>query len=401
MSSRILWAVLALGVGGLAWFLLRPSSAQAGPKTVTVKRGDIVAKVSAPGQVMPQRQSTLYTKSGGTVREIGVKLGQTVQPGQLLLKLDSTALEGQIAAQQAQVKALQATLSRAASPDQLLAQQAVAQAQLALDQARLQLDRAKADYQLGAIPRQQVDQAQTAFQQAQLSLEGARSRATQAQQLQLGSRAQLEAAQAQLQALQQQLAATSIRSPISGTLTDLPVAVGQAVPADTALATVSDLSSWVVQSRVAETDLPGLHQGMAVKVSVDALQLDQALPAKVIAIGQTKKFKDPVYYYQVDSLLEVGEAKPTPGLSATADFITKQVKGVPILPLNALQTQGGKTVVELKAAQPRMVEVQTGLDDGSNVAILAGLKPGDVVVLPTPPGSSQSAPGGLGKAFGF
>jgi len=404
MRGRILLVLLLLLAGGLVWrfALYPPASAQSEQKTVRVRLGEIVVKVSAPGQLMPQHQTTLYTKTGGLVRETLVKAGQTVQPGQLLLRLDSSALQGQIAVQEAQVAALQASLGASASPEVGLAQEAIAQAQVALDQARIQLSRAQGDYRLGAVPRQQLDQAQSAFQQASLNLQAARLRLAQVEQTRQGSRAQLGAAQAQLKALKGQLAASEVRSPIAGTLTDLAVAPGQAVAADAALATVSDLKSWVVQSRVAENDLPGLRLGMPVKVAVDALQLDQGLSGKVVTIGQTKKFKDPVYYYQVDSLLQVGDAQPTPGLSATADFITQSLKNVPILPLNTLQTVQGKTVVEvLEAGKTRPVEVKTGLDDGTNVAISSGLKPGEVVILPGAPGGAPSAPGGLGKAFGF
>ena len=402
-------ALLAGGVG--AWFWLHPATADVGAnrKAVTVRRGSISVKVSAPGQVVPAHQATVYTKGGGIVREILVKPGASVQAGQLLIRLDSSALEAQIAAQDAQIASLTATLDGlqvARNPDQTLARSAVAQAQLAADAARLQLTRSEADLKLGAIPAQVRDQAQTALEQANLALESARQRATQSDQASTqaikNANAQLKAARLQRRALEAQRASNEIRAPLVGTLVDLTVAVGQAVGADAALAQVADLTSWTVESRVSENDLPNLRLGMGVKATVEAL-LGDALEAKVIRVGQVKKFKDPIYYYQVDSRLNAGDTKLTPGLATTAEFVTQQLKNVPIVPLSALQSVGDKTMVEVRVgAQVKMLEVHTDLDDGTNIAVTSGLEPGAVVLLPrSPNGPSEVPPDGIGKAVGF
>jgi multidrug efflux pump subunit AcrA (membrane-fusion protein) len=113
-----------------------------------------------------------------------------------------------------------------------------------------------------------------------------------------------------------------------------------------------------------------------------------------------------LYYYQVDSLILSKEAPEglSPGLSTTATFVTEEASGVPLVPVNVLQSQGGKTIVEVKSGEEvRKVAVETGLDDGTNVEIKKGLKAGDLIVLPPPPGTAtpQNSPGGLGSIIKF
>lgn len=409
----VLVAVLLAGAAAAWQFALRPSGRnQTAQKTVTVKLGDVIATVSAPGQLVPQRQASVYTRNGGLVKELLVKPGATLAAGQVLLRFDTAGLESQIAAQQTQVNAAQTALNAlqagSRSADQQLAQDAVAQASQAVSEAARSVTRAETDYRLGAIAAQTLDAARANLQRAQGTLEAARLRGAQLTQAntnaQAGARAQLEAARAQLRVLEEQRSASVVRAPMAGTLTDLSVALGQAVAGGTVIAQVADLSSWIVQSRVAETDLPGLSVGMPVTVQVNALP-DTTLTGKVVRVGQAQKFKDPLYYYQVDAVLTKPDAALTPSLTTSTKFITKSARGVAVVPLNALQTLKDKTVVELlKGGASTQVEVKTGLDDGTNVAVLEGLKPGDVVVIPPPPGAAggtPSAPGGLGGIVKF
>jgi RND family efflux transporter MFP subunit len=406
--------VLLLG-GGAVWnWGLRGGQASAVPqKTVTVKKGNVRAIVTAPGQVVPKRQTTVYTKNGGMVAKLSVKQGQEVEAGQVLLRFDTSALQTQVASLRTQVAAAQASLkdlqAGSKQADVRLAQDAVKQAELDVVQAKQQLTLNEADLRLGAIPAQQVAAAHTALQRAQGNLESARLRATQAVQGQTSAvssaRAQLEAARFQQKSLEEQIAGAVVKSPMNGSVIELHVAQGQAVAASSAVAQIADLSSWVVQNRVAESDLPSLEVGMPVTVVVNAIG-DTELEGKITQLGQVQKFKDPLYYYQVDAALTLEEPPSglTPGLSTTATFVTEEAENVPLIPINALQSQGSKTVVEVKTLEgTRKVIVETGLDDGTNIEIKKGLKVGDTVVLPPPPGSGepQNAPGGLGQIVKF
>jgi RND family efflux transporter MFP subunit len=405
--------LIALAAALALWWGLDSSpTGTASQQTVTVALGDVSAEVQAPGQITPRYQTTVYTKNGGIVSQLLAKAGQEVEKGQVLVRFDTSALQTQVASLRTQVTAAEANLrdlqNGSRSAEVRLAQDGIRQAELETAQARRSLSLAQADYRLGAIPAQQVEVARAALQRAQGNLESARLKALQATQSQVlslsGARAQLEAARAQLKSLNEQIATSVVRSPIKGSIIEVQVAEGQAVAPASMVVQVADLSSWIVQSRVAESDLPKLELGMPVTVVVSALG-DTEYEGKIIQIGQVQKFRDPLYFYQVDALMQFEEVPTglTPGLSTTATFVTDEAIGVPLLPVGTLKSKGSKTVVEVRTAQGvREVEVQTGLDDGTSVEIRKGLKAGDVVVIPPPPGSAQpSAPGGLGGIIKF
>jgi HlyD family secretion protein len=129
------------------------------PPTGRVERGMVVTKVSASGSLSSIREQNLGFSKGGQLKEVMVKVGDRVQPGQLLARLDDFALrqvlnqlQGQLNSQQAMVGKLvnattvegaQATLDQARQI--LSATQNSIDAQLAADassadQARKQLD---------------------------------------------------------------------------------------------------------------------------------------------------------------------------------------------------------------------------------------------------------------------
>ena len=414
MRSRFIIAVGLVLFAAVMWqFVLRPAGQATAPRqTVTVKLGSVIASVTAPGQIVPQHQSSVYARNGGLVRELLTKPGARVITGQVLLRFDTAGLEAQIAAQRTQISAAQSNLFALAngprSAERLIAQDAVRQATQGAKEALQTVARIETDFRLGAVAAQSVDAARASALRAEGTLETARLRLTQFTQVnanaQASARAQLEATRAQLRVLEEQRSATVIRAPMAGTLTDLAVTLGQAVAGGTVVAQVADLSSWIVQSRVAETDLPSLRIGMTVKVQVNALK-DAEFEGKIVRVGQAQKYKEPLYYYQVDARLLESDPALTPSLTTSTTFITQQANHVPVIPLNALQTVKDKTVVELlSAGKTALTEVKTGLDDGTNVVILAGLKPGDLVVIPPPPGSggdAPSAPGGLGGIVKF
>ena len=106
-------------------------------ETVTAFIGDLAATASASGQVEPRKEATLSVETPGIVTQVHVRVGDQVQPGDVLLRLDAADLELNVA------NAAQTVALRQANLDSLLAEPeaadiksaetAVASAQTALD----------------------------------------------------------------------------------------------------------------------------------------------------------------------------------------------------------------------------------------------------------------------------
>src|SRR5688572_21440412 len=93
------WLVLAviIGVGVVGYQVYQQRTAAAAQaaalaalRTETVARGDISARVSATGSILPERQTSLFFLTPGTVAEVLVESGAVVEAGQVLARLDAT-----------------------------------------------------------------------------------------------------------------------------------------------------------------------------------------------------------------------------------------------------------------------------------------------------------------------
>jgi HlyD family secretion protein len=136
--------VVAILVGGGAFFLRqqsRPAQAEATAPTATASRGSIEETVSTTGNVLADRQATLAFETSGRIAEVLAEEGQPVQAGQLLARLDTTALEWQVARSQAALDTAQARLEQAQKP---ASEEDLASARAALDSARVSYEKVAA-----------------------------------------------------------------------------------------------------------------------------------------------------------------------------------------------------------------------------------------------------------------
>jgi HlyD family secretion protein len=110
---------------------------------------DIPDVVSATGVVMPARWANLSFQTGGRVEEITVEAGDEVEEGQLLARLDATALERQVAQAEAGLATARARLAQVRAgvrPEEIeVAEAGLAAAQAGLKQAQGTLAGAQAN----------------------------------------------------------------------------------------------------------------------------------------------------------------------------------------------------------------------------------------------------------------
>jgi multidrug efflux pump subunit AcrA (membrane-fusion protein) len=277
-SPRTLLVVLVVVVLALAAVTAKDvffptASTQVPGRLVPVSEGTVTATVTGTGSIQPVNQAGVNFKVGGTLTEVDVKVGDQVQAGQVLARVDPTPEQVALQQAQAQLQSAQANLQAAenpASPAQLAqlqhnlaaAQQSYndtaaavnltnqqdaqavqqAQAQYTADgcgTASANATRCPSDQQAltGAQEKQQSDalSGQQRLDQARQSITSAQDALNVATQAKPGSvasaQAQLLAAQAQVDTAQQNLNATTLTAPISGVVTQVNGSVGQTVGA--------------------------------------------------------------------------------------------------------------------------------------------------------------------------
>jgi HlyD family secretion protein len=183
-----------------------------------------------------------------------------------------------------------------------------------------------------------------------------------------------------------------IRAPAGGTILSRAVNEGDPIvpltsfQPGTEMATVADMSDLVFKGTVDEIDVGKLSVGMQARIKVGALPTD-VVTGRVARIAPQAQQKEGATLFDVEIELDPGQKITLrAGYSANADVIIREKKDVLVLPERLVKFEDGgkKTFVELPSsdpkAEPKKVEIKTGISDGLNVEIVSGLKKGDKVV---------------------
>ena len=243
---------------------------------------------------------TISSRLPGVVQELLVEENTRVHAGQPLLKLDTRDLEldcdkARVGLQQAEAQLAQAeakVCDASAQDDLVRAGINIAKANVERDEAnvnkaRLDFERAetlKTRDQLSAISQADYDTARTnlattnaGLSATHASLEAARAyiasvaakkKATEAERD--AAAAQVRAAQNAVQQAELQLSYATITAPADGLISRKNVEVGNRIQPGQALYALVDPEVWI-QANFKETQMPNLHAGQTVEITVDAL----------------------------------------------------------------------------------------------------------------------------------
>ena len=327
MSKRMKWSITGGVVVALA-LILGLTAAKRGNKGVEVRiepveRRDLVASVTASGQIRPQTKVDLSADVSGRIVRLAVREGQMVAAGQFLLQIDPEQA-------QAAVDRAQASLASARAQE--------AQARANLLQSEKNYERSAAIKKTNAqlISDEQLDQLKTAYEVNRSLLEAATHAVGQAQ--------------AAVRDARNSLGKTTIFAPMTGRVTRLNVEVGEtAVPGtfnkDAAtLLTISDMSVLETKVKVDETDVARISIGDSAVVQIDAFP-DTTFVGRVTKISNSSlrtatnvmnASADQAVDYEVTIQLMNAPAETRPDFSATAKVITDTRQSVLSIPIIAL-----------------------------------------------------------------
>ncbi len=355
-----------LGLG--AWYWWRS------PTTVSVQVGTVAARgtpggagavLDASGYVVARRTATVSAQITGMVTEVLFEEGDFVEQGQVLAKLNAQSASA----------SLEASLRQAAAAEQLVRQYQVQLAQAQRDSAR---SRELAESHL--IAKQTAEQAIAQADELEAQL--------------LSQRRSLEAARAQAQVAKVNLGYTVVRAPFSGVITSKAAQVGEIISPSaasgytrTGIATIVDMNSLEVEVDVGEAYIGRVRPGMAAEIRLNAYP-ELKIPAEVVAIIPTADRGKATVKVRVG--LKLRDARIVPDMGATVSFLGADVASsevasirVPASALARRTDQDVAFVVQPSGIVQRRV-VKLGSDMGRDREVLAGLHPGERVVLNPP-----------------
>ncbi|MCI0369808.1 MAG: efflux RND transporter periplasmic adaptor subunit [candidate division NC10 bacterium] len=337
---------------------------------------EIPRSVEVTGTLLASEEVVLTNEQPGTVEAVLADLGDRVEPGQLLLRLDGR--EARLAQAQAEANLLAAerALGRArAAADAALA--TVARSRAALEEARLNRKRFEDLFAEGAVSASQRDSARTQDDMAAATIRWAEAQAEGDAQAVQTAAAAVEQARAALGLARKRVADIEIRSPMKGAVKERLVSAGDGIREKTRLLVLVATDPLKLQGTVPERFAPEVRVGQPVAVTLEAYP-GRAFRGKVARVSPSV---DPqTRTLPLEALLDNPEGRLRPGFFARGQILARTDKGVPFVPEAALYTFVGVTKVFVVAdgtVQERQVDTGERLDGW--VEIRRGVKPGEVV----------------------
>jgi HlyD family secretion protein len=428
-TKKITWVIGGLAIALVLLLIIGKKAGWIGqekPTTVEITKvvsGNLTQSVSASGKVQPEVEVKISPDVPGEIIALYVKEGDSVQKGQLLLKIQPENYLSAVDRTRAGVNQSKASAE---------------QTRAAIARAEAQLTRTEAEFarQKKLYAEKVVSLAD--FQTAEANILAARQDLASAKANFEAARFGINSSEAALKDASENLRKTNIYAPVSGIVSKLAVELGERVVgtsqmAGTELLRIANLNNMEVRVNVNENDIIRVDLGDTVIVDVDAYSSQnkkfKGLVTRVAntaigsggALGAASNSTEAVTEFEVRIKIlpesyadlighEKGRKYPfKPGMTATVDIITDKKNGVLLIPIAAVTTRtvekekseeeessfgAIENTTQTKTEKPKEIvfvneggvakkrEVTTGITDitTGNIEILAGLKAGEEVI---------------------
>ena len=360
----VLLAALVVAGGVYAYMHQMPSlqvatadAAETGPQ----------ALLNASGYVTPQRRATVAAKITGRVTGVFFTEGMHVHEGFVLATLDDSDTQRALAS---------------AKADRDTTQASIRDLQVQLKNADIELHRAQ-------VLRAAGVQSQEALDNATMAANSLRAKIDYAQE-------QVLAADARIREAQQSVDNCIISAPFDGIIVSKDAQVGEMVSpisagggfTRTGIATIVDMASNEIQVDVNENYIARVKPGQEVTAVLDAYP-DWKIPCRVRTIIPTADRQKATV--EVRIAFDKLDPRILPDMGVKVTFLgqeqkqAKQAPPVVMVPQNAVRDDSGQKIVFLvKGDHIERHAVRVGTINGAQTQILAGLAPGDTVVVGGP-----------------
>ncbi len=310
MKHRVAFVAVEGGPGG-------PTPVE----VVTLKPTVVKEDLQAVGSLRSNESVILRPEVSGRIAAIGFKDGQVVRKGQLLVALDATLNEAEVA-------------------------QAKAEYDLALSNLKRSEDLARRQFISSSAQETAASNAQVA--------------------------------EARLRLAQARLSKMRIIAPFDGAVGIRNVSLGDYVKDGTDLVNVEDVRVLKVDFRLPERNFAQVHVGQTVEIVADALPGErwqgaiEAINPKIDANGRS---------LEIRARLENTSGKLRPGMFVRVRVIVGERSNALLVPEEAIVPQAGEFFVyRVVEGSARRIPVKIGVRRDAMVEILEGLAEGDQVV---------------------
>jgi RND family efflux transporter MFP subunit len=331
--------------------------------------------LNASGYITPRRRATIAAKITGRVTGVFFDEGTRVAEGQLLATLDDSDVK----------RALETSKA-----DRESAQAAIADLEVQLRNASIEHRRAQQLHDAGVQTQEALDNAST-------TADSLRAKIALAKQQVLGSDARIREAQ-------QAVDNCTIRAPFAGIVVSKDAQVGEMVSpisagggfTRTGIATIVDMHSNEIEVDVNESYIARVENGQKVTATLDAYP-DKPFPAKVRTVIPTADRQKATVKVRI-TIIDLDKYNfILPDMGVKVAFLEEQKpaakekgkdqgpQAVAYIPKSAVRSDSAASFVFLvREGKVERRAVSLGMDRGTEIAVLAGVSPGDSLVVKGP-----------------
>jgi RND family efflux transporter MFP subunit len=308
------------------------------------------------GTVYPRYQYDVGPKISGRVVEITKRIGDWVDEGQQVARMDDAEYQQAVLEAEANLKIAQASLDEAVSQTDL---------------ARQELDRVRSLQEKGIASPSELDIAATEndAQTSRLAL----------------ARAQVQQREAALSSARIRLGYTVLSAVEPGFVGERFVDEGALLSANTPLLSIVGIDRVIIQATIIERDYGRISVGQGARVSVDAYS-GESFGGTVARIAPVLQEASRVAKMEIE--VDNGDYLLKPGMFATVTVVLREKVARQVIPVGAAikrEGQEGIFVVE-SGTEPespvaRFYPIETGIVTGTEMEILSPEINGPVVIL--------------------
>ena len=289
--------------------------------TATVIRSEIADYLETNGTLEAENEVDIVARIGGPIVELLTEEGRSVQGGELLARIDADEVHAQLGI-----------------------------AKVNLEEARVTLRRAQISWENELIPQEAFDQA----------------------------RATYDSAAAQIKGTEILLGYTEIRAPFDGLIIERVIKFAEFVNPSSRLFRISDFDPLLCEIRVPEKDLSRIRVGQPGYLTVESFP-EQRFRSTVLRVNPVI---DAATGTVKVTLSVSGKNRLRPGMFASVYVEIDVHQEAIVVPRSALVLESiGDSLYVVEGEVARRREVQVGFTTADTVEILAGVEPGEKVVM--------------------
>ena len=269
-------------------------------ETAAVERRTIESSVEATGTIEPIKLVEVKSQASGEILEMPVELGDRVEKGELVLRIDPRDEVNEVQQAEADLE--------------------LARSQLEVAESRLERTRALRDS--GVVTAEELESAVLEHANARSSLIKARTR---------------------LELAREQRADATVRAPISGTVVAKQVEEGQIITSTrdvtggTTLLEMADLSQVQVRTLVDESEIGRVEPGLPAEITVEAYP-ERTFRGSVLKVEPSATVEQNVTMFAVLTRIPNDDRLLKPGMNADVEIVIGREEDVLALPNSGVKT---------------------------------------------------------------